>query len=528
MKPTQSIAVVDFGGQYCHLIARRVRENHVYSEIVAPSITPQKLRALGAKGVILSGGPSSVYAEGAPRCDPAIFEMGIPILGICYGMQIACLQMGGDVQSTESREYGRVRARITRPDRLLAGLPDEISVWMSHGDIVTDAGEQFVGIAGTPNCPVAAVKHRERPVYGVQFHPEVTHTPRGGQIIRNFVYDICGCCGDWNVGSVIKQAVDDVRSQVADDARVICGLSGGVDSSVTAALIHEAIGDRLSCIFVDNGLMRYREVDLVEATFRQHFNVDLHVIDAADQFLSKLEGVGDPQQKRIIIGHEFIEVFKEQAKRFTDARFLAQGTLYPDVIESGHPPGLPLEGGGAEGGPLTANIKIHHNVGGLPAELGFELVEPLRDLFKDEVRRVGEHLGLPEEIVWGHPFPGPGLAVRIIGPVTRDRLERLRAADDIIIEEVRTAGWYNKIAQAFGVLLPVSTVGVMGDGRSYQGQNVVAVRFVESSDFMTADWVHVDYELLAKISNRIINEVDGVNRVVYDISSKPPATIEWE
>lgn len=523
-----TVVIVDFGGQYVQLIARRVRENHVHSVIVGPEVTVEELQARNAVGLIFSGGPSSVYEENAPRCSSEILEFGLPVLGICYGMNLACQMLGGKIQATRSREYGRTQLDVIRSDLLFAHVPAPTSVWMSHGDIVNDLPSEFIPLARTTSCAYAAIRHRDKPFYGVQFHPEVSHTPCGNQIIRNFLFEVCRCKPEWQVSHVIEDVVERIRKQVPDPARVLCGLSGGVDSSVTAALIHEAIGDRLSCIFVDNGLMRYREVDLVEATFRQHFNVDLHVIDAADQFLSKLEGVGDPQQKRIIIGHEFIEVFKEQAKRFTDARFLAQGTLYPDVIESGHPPGLPLEGGGAEGGPLTANIKIHHNVGGLPAELGFELVEPLRDLFKDEVRRVGEHLGLPEEIVWRHPFPGPGLAVRIIGPVTRDRLERLRAADDIIIEEVRTAGWYNKIAQAFGVLLPVSTVGVMGDGRSYQGQNVVAVRFVESSDFMTADWVHVDYELLAKISNRIINEVDGVNRVVYDISSKPPATIEWE
>ncbi len=512
-----TIVILDFGAQYVQLIARRVREHHVHSVIVPPGVTADEIRALGAVGLILSGGPASVYGKDAPRCSPEVLELGLPILGICYGMQLACEMWGADVTPGRSREFGRTELDVLNRSTLFAHVPERTSVWMSHGDVVSEMSDDFVPIASTPGCRCAAVAHKTRSFFGVQFHPEVSHTPCGTQIIRNFLYDACGCTGDWQVSQVTHDAVDSIREQVGESDRVICGLSGGVDSSVVAALIHEAIGDRLSCIFVDNGLMREGEVDLVDSTFRQHFNVDLTVADAADLFLDKLEGVIDPQEKRVIIGHTFIDVFREQAKRFKDARFLAQGTLYPDVIESGH---------GASG--EAANIKLHHNVGGLPAELGFDLVEPLRELFKDEVRRVGEHLGLPEEIVWRHPFPGPGLAVRILGAVTRERLALLRAADTIIIEEIRAAGWYNKIAQAFGVLLPINTVGVMGDGRSYAGQHVVAVRFVESADFMTADWVHCDYELLGRIASRVINEVDGVNRVVYDISSKPPATSEWE
>lgn len=512
-----TIVILDFGAQYVQLIARQVRESHVHSVIAGPNVTPDAIRGHNAVGLILSGGPASVYAPGAPRCRPEIFEMGIPILGICYGLQLACEMLGSEVQGSDAREFGRTPLEVIDQDGLLARVPPKTSVWMSHGDVVTGLSQDFIPLARTRHCPYAAVRHRTKPVYGVQFHPEVSHTPCGNQIIRNFLYDICGCTGDWQVSHVINDTVENIRKQVGASARVICGLSGGVDSSVAAKLIHEAIGDRLTCIFVDNGLMRNREVDLVEATFREHFKVDLRVVNAAARFLRKLEGVTDPQEKRIIIGHEFIEVFKAEAKGIPGARFLAQGTLYPDVIESGR---------GAQG--AAANIKLHHNVGGLPAELGFELVEPLRDLFKDEVRRVGEHLGLPEEIVWRHPFPGPGLAVRIIGAVTGERLRLLRAADDIIIEEIRAAGWYNKIAQAFGVLIPVSTVGVMGDERSYAGQHLVAVRFVESSDFMTADWVHVDHELIGRIASRVMNEVKGINRVVYDVSSKPPATIEWE
>ncbi len=516
-KTPATIVVIDFGAQYVQLIARRVREHHVHSIIVGHNVTPDEIREAGAVGIIFSGGPKSVYEEGAPRCDPKIVDMGLPVLGICYGMQLGCDLLGAGVKSAESREFGRTGLEIVADDALLTRVPKETSVWMSHGDIVKQLPNDFVPLAKTESCPFAAAKHRTKPFYGVQFHPEVTHTPHGSQILHNFVYDICGCTGDWQVANVVKQGIDAIREKVGEKDRVICGLSGGVDSSVAAAMIHEAIGDRLSCIYVDNGLMRNRETDLVETAFCQHFKVDLHVVDAGERFLTKLAGVTDPQKKRIIIGHEFIDVFKDEAKTIDGAKFLAQGTLYPDVIESGH--GL---------GGKTANIKLHHNVGGLPEELGFELVEPLRDLFKDEVRRVGEHLGLPKELVWRHPFPGPGLAVRIIGAVEPEKLAILRAADDIILEEIRAAGWYDKIAQAFGVLLPISTVGVMGDDRTYAGQHVIAVRFVESTDFMTADWVHIDHEILARISNRISNEVRGINRVVYDISSKPPATIEWE
>jgi GMP synthase (glutamine-hydrolysing) len=517
MATRETIAILDFGSQYSQLIARRVRENHVYSELLAPNTPAERLRERNLKGIILSGGPASVYEAGAPRCERDIFDVGVPVLGICYGMQIACQLLGGEVRAGQTREYGRVRLNVRRPVGVLAHLPSEISVWMSHGDVVTEVADCFEPIAVTAACPVAAVRHKALPVFGVQFHPEVTHTPNGEQMIRNFVYDICGCHGDWRVENVIEAAVETVRTQVGPNDRVICGLSGGVDSSVTAALIHRAISARLICIFVDNGLCRTNEATLVETTFHDHFGMDLRVVDARQRFLSKLAGVLDPQEKRRIIGHEFIEVFKQEAKAIPGARFLAQGTIYPDVIESGH-------------GPTghSAVIKSHHNVGGLPAELGFELVEPLRLLFKDEVRRVGEALGLPENLVWRHPFPGPGLAVRIAGDVTEERLEILRAADDILLEELHAAGWYRKVAQGFAVLVPVASVGVMGDGRSYEGQNVVVIRLVESKDFMTADWVHIDYAVLATVSNRIINEVPGVNRVAYDISSKPPSTIEWQ
>ena len=512
---SETVVILDFGAQYAQLIARRVRENNVYSVLARPDVTVDEIRGLNPKGLILSGGPSSVYEKNAPTCRPELFDLGVPILGICYGMQLGSKILGSEVHSAPSREYGRTALKILDADSLLKNIPTETSVWMSHGDQVNSLNDDFVPLAATPTCPIAAVRHRTKPFYGVQFHPEVTHTPHGGDIFDNFLYGICGCQGLWKMGSFIESVVQQVQAKVGPDERVICGLSGGVDSSVVAALLHKAIGERLSCIFVDNGLLRMNEVELVETTFTQHFKIDLTTVRAADQFLDSLAGVTDPQEKRKIIGHTFIDVFKSAAKKIKNARFLAQGTLYPDVIESGHS----LAG-------QAANIKLHHNVGGLPKELGFDLIEPLRDLFKDEVRQVGELLGLPEQIVWRHPFPGPGLAVRCLGEITRERLDVLRKADHILLEEIVANSLYRKTAQTFAVLLPVKSVGVMGDGRTYD--NVIAIRSVDTSDFMTADWSRIPYEILATISNRIINEVRGVNRVVYDISSKPPATIEWE
>jgi len=510
----EMIAILDFGSQYIQLIARRVREQNVYSQILPAQTPARQLTQLGVKGLILSGGPASVTDEGALRCDEKIFDLGVPVLGICYGMQLGCQILGADVVAAGSREYGRTKLNILDKSDLFANLSDSITAWASHGDQVGRLPDEFARLASTETCPYAAVRYERKHFYGVQFHPEVSHTPMGSEILKNFLYNICGCTGDWKMSDFVAQTVRSVREQVGD-ATVICGLSGGVDSSVTASLIHKAIGEKLACIFVDNGLLRKNERESVISTFRDHFHIDLHVVDFSAQFLSALKSVSDPQQKRRIIGEQFIKAFRSEASKIPNARFLAQGTLYPDVIESGKQQGHP-----------AANIKLHHNVGGLPEELGFELIEPLRDLFKDEVRLVGEYLGLPEDIVWRHPFPGPGLAVRIVGEVTPERLEVLRAADEILIEEIKSAGLYKKISQALAVLVPVRTVGVMGDQRSYE--NVIAIRAVETDDFMTADFSKIPYDVLATISSRIINEVRGVNRVVYDISSKPPATIEWE
>lgn len=508
------ILILDFGSQYGHLIARRVRDQNVFCQVVRHNLSAERIAELKPKGIILSGGPASVYDTGAPHCDPKIFELGIPILGICYGMQLACYLLGGDVKPSGRREFGPASCRFHESAGLFKGMSPESTVWMSHGDQVQTVHGEFLALAATDTCPVAAVRHRSKPLYGIQFHPEVSHTAEGSKVLHNFLFDVCGCTGQWRLATIIDETVAKMRETIGK-SRVICGLSGGVDSSVVAALLLRAVGPQVACIFVDNGLLRLDESDRVRQTFRDHFGADLHVVDAQKRFLDALNGVSDPQKKRHIIGHVFVDVFRDEAKHIHDARFLAQGTLYPDVIESGGDPDGP-----------AVTIKTHHNVGGLPKELGFELIEPLRDLFKDEVRKLGLELGLPEEMVWRHPFPGPGLAVRCLGNVTKERLDVLRNADAIFMEELKTSGWYRKTAQAFVVLLPVQSVGVMGDDRTYE--NVIALRAVSTEDYMTADWTRLPEDLLARVSTRIINDVKGVNRVVYDISSKPPATIEWE
>jgi GMP synthase (glutamine-hydrolysing) len=530
------ILILDFGSQYTQVIARRIRELQVYSEIVPFNISAPQVVDLAPKGIILSGGPASVYEKGAPQIDPKIFTLGIPVLGICYGLMQMAHHLGGQVVFSGRREYGAGMLQITNSSQLFDGLGPQLDVWNSHGDEVTALPKGFRAAARTEGCDFAAVEDPERKLYGLQFHPEVAHTPRGKEILQNFAYHICHCTMDWTMGSFIEEACKRVRRQVGE-AKVVLGLSGGVDSSVTAALLHKAIGDQLTCIFVNNGLLRAREEEVVQRVFGENFHVRLKYVDASESFLSKLRGVTDPEQKRKIIGNEFIKVFQhateellaEDRQNGTDKlaapspsrgghggyKFLAQGTLYPDVIESVSIGGNPAQ-----------VIKTHHNVGGLPEKMHFELVEPLRQLFKDEVRQAGLQLGLPKEIVYRQPFPGPGLAVRIIGEVTPERLSILRAADTIVQSEMESADWYYKVWQSFAVLLPVQTVGVMGDQRTYE--NTIALRIVESQDGMTADWVRVPYELLARISSRISNEVKGVNRVVYDISSKPPSTIEWE
>jgi GMP synthase (glutamine-hydrolysing) len=515
MVAKQVLLILDFGSQYTQLIARRVRELNVYSEIHPFDLPLERVRAMQPAGIILSGGPSSVYDPGAPRITAELFGLGVPILGICYGVQLTSLLLGGKVVSATHREYGRATVRLERPSELFHGFApgEDIAVWMSHGDRVETLPEAFACVGTSPNCPFATVEAPTRKFWGVQFHPEVAHTPRGMEILGNFLFRICQCQPTWTMANFVDEAVAQVKRQ-AGGGRVICGLSGGVDSSVAASLVHRAVGDRLTCIFVDNGLLRAREAVQVEALFRDTFKMNLVVVDAAERFLAKLAGVDDPEKKRKLIGREFIEVFEEEARRLGGADFLVQGTLYPDVIESV-----------SHKGP-SATIKSHHNVGGLPEKMQLKLIEPLRELFKDEVRALGAELGLPHDMLWRQPFPGPGLAVRVLGPVTQTACDTLRAADVIIDEEIRAAGLYESIWQSFGVLLPVRTVGVMGDERTYA--NVLALRAVHSRDGMTADWVPLPHDLLATISSRIVNEVRGINRVVYDISSKPPATIEWE
>jgi GMP synthase (glutamine-hydrolysing) len=511
-KPFETVLILDFGGQYTQLIARRIRELDVYCEIHPFSVEIEKIRELDPKGIILSGGPSSVYEDGAPHCSRQILDLGIPVLGLCYGLQLISYFLGGKVEPSNRREYGAARIKLLGAGKLLADLPQDFPVWMSHGDHVTVPPPGFQVTAETDNA-LGAVENVEKGIYGLQFHPEVAHTPDGKKILANFVKDICGCDGDWSAASFISATVDRIRDQIGG-GRAVCGLSGGVDSSVAAALVARAIGDRLTCIFVDNGVLRKDEFETVLRTFKDYGELNVKGVAAGERFLSALHDVADPERKRKIIGAEFIEIFQEEAAKLGKVDFLVQGTLYPDVIESQSVKGL------------SAVIKSHHNVGGLPEKMKLRLIEPLRELFKDEVRAVGRELGLPDRLINRQPFPGPGLAVRILGPVDQSRVKILQDADDIVREEIERAGLDHKLWQSFAVLLPIHTVGVMGDQRTYE--QVVAIRAVESQDGMTADWARLPFEVLELISHRIISEVRGINRVVYDISSKPPSTIEWE
>jgi GMP synthase (glutamine-hydrolysing) len=508
------VAVLDFGSQYTQVIARRLRECQVYSKVYPFSTAAEVLKEEGVKGVILSGGPSSVFADNAPKPDIAIFDLGVPVLGICYGIQLLGFLLGGKAEHSDEREYGRGKLEITGDSPLFHGIDKSIQVWNSHGDKLTELPKGFVPVAKTENSNFAAIQNDERNFYGLQFHPEVFHTEQGTDIIRNFVFSICQCSGDWTMENYIESSIAAIKETVGDN-KVILGLSGGVDSSVAAKLIHEAIGTQLTCVFVDNGLLRKNEREAVEKLYGDHFQINLVVSKAADLFLTRLADVTDPERKRKIIGNTFIDVFEDEVEKIGEVDFLAQGTIYPDIIES-----VPIDGNPA------SLIKSHHNVGGLPERMKLKILEPLNQLFKDEVRLLGKSLGLPDNVVWRQPFPGPGLAVRVLGAITEDILKVLREADAILLEEMKLADLYYKVWQSFAVFLPVRTVGVMGDERTYD--NVIALRIVESVDAMTADWARLDHELLGKISNRIINEVKGVNRVVLDISSKPPSTIEWE
>ncbi|HHW20044.1 glutamine-hydrolyzing GMP synthase [Thermodesulfovibrio thiophilus] len=509
----REILIIDFGSQYTQLIARRVREFKVYSEIIPCTAPFAEIKKRKPAGIILSGGPSSVFDENAPTINIELFNLGIPVLGICYGMQLITHLLGGKITKAEKREYGKAILKIDDFSDIFNEIPDETVVWMSHADKIIEMPHGFIRLAHTENSSYAAIADRNKKIYALQFHPEVVHTQGGKKILHNFVFKICGCSPTWDMHSFVEREIEYIRKTVSK-YRVVCALSGGVDSTVTAVLVHKAVGDALTCIFVDNGVLRAEEREKVEDMLRKNFHINLKVVDASERFLNRLKRVRDPERKRKIIGAEFIKIFEEEAKKIKGVKFLAQGTLYPDVIES-----VSFKG-------PSATIKSHHNVGGLLKRMKLKLIEPLRELFKDEVRELGRELGIPDEILYRHPFPGPGLAIRCIGEVTRERLDILRQADKIVLEEVKKFGWYNKVWQSFAVLLPVRTVGVMGDERTYE--HVIAVRAVHSVDGMTADWVRLPYELLEKISNRIINEIKGVNRVVYDITSKPPGTIEWE